>query len=198
MYCTDCIDFAEDDETTSDMASVLCAKCLSGRAEHVACLRRDAVYRSHLSRQIAGIPCDTTSGCPHHDTSDSLFTMDTADPDYYQQRDAVSKAWVAVSKNAYNTIKAAELLAGYSLLGVQYCGTCYHEARNILVALKQDDLLDAPEFTPSTPYDVELCAGCLDKRDTYIAQFHGHQGASRSRGRGKGHTSTLWRLTKEI
>lgn len=175
-YCEACVDLAENDES-SYRAEFLCTTCLQGRAQHVARLRQDAAYRSHLSRYFAGIPCEAASRCPHHDGTESPFTLEPSDPDYYERRSAIEEALSLFKKSGNNSFKAMEILASHHSGHIQYCGACYHQALQSFKALDQTGFTQMEPYDRATLHNVQLCSACHGKREAFITKYHSHQSA---------------------
>ena len=175
QYCDSCIQEATrvyQRVNTSEGSIIvepttLCASCLKSWKEYIAYLRRDAAYRSHISRQLAGIPCDAKSECPHHTASEPSYTWDDQNEISNAQRLLILEAWKEVKRTSFNKITAMELLGGHHLGFVRYCNSCYEYAISNNFTIN-DKLFYSPE-------EVEICSGCREQREAFIERFHGHQ-----------------------
>jgi hypothetical protein len=153
-FCQECIALGELPYT--DIVKI-CSRCFRGREEYIRQIKRDKAYRSHIARQMAGYPCDASSGCPHHPPTYQFHTPPAEH--FYEYRELIEKALAKFERVSHSSITALELLSGDYLSLVRYCDSCYNRA------------VDGIEQN----LKVSLCDGCLTRRESYINDVHGHQ-----------------------
>lgn len=66
QYCATCRRQRRREKAHDSNVWAPCNECFSRRQKYSDQLHSDRAYRSHLARQIAGYPCDTTNDSPHH------------------------------------------------------------------------------------------------------------------------------------
>ena len=169
QYCESCIQEATRvcpangnlDTTT------LCDSCSKSWKKYVAHLRRDAAYRSHISRQLAGISCDANKECPHHTASEPSYTWVGGGEMSNAQRMLIREAWWEVRRTSFDKITSMELLSGHHLGFVRYCNGCYEHAMNDSIVIN-GKLCCLHE-------ELKICSRCCEHREAFIERFHGHQ-----------------------
>jgi hypothetical protein len=153
-FCQECIALGE---LAYDDIVKMCSRCFRGRREYIRQIKRDKAYRSHIARQMAGYPCDASSGCPHHPPTYQFYTPPAER--FYEYGELIKKALAEFERVSHSSITALELLSGDYLSLVRYCDSCYNRA------------VDGIEQN----LKVSLCNGCLTRRESYINDVHGHQ-----------------------
>ena len=140
---------------------------IRAQKKYVAHLRRDAAYRSHISRQLAGISCDAKSGCPHHTASEPSYTWVDGGETSNVQRLHILEAWKEVRRTSFDKITSMELLSGHHLGFVRYCNGCYEHAITDSITINGKLCCFHKE--------VKICSECRKHREAFIERFHGHQ-----------------------
>jgi hypothetical protein len=136
-----------------------CNECFDRRQKYSDQLHRDRAYRSHLARQIAGYPCDTRSGCPHHPNDYPFFKYPRISFIENGYAELIKTAFAKLRRDRESNITALELLSAHYASLDEYCQTCYGNA------------LDGFEDNA----DVGLCQNCHGKRNEFIKDNHGNQ-----------------------
>lgn len=154
-FCQECTTL-DQDQMPYDLVKI-CDRCFHGRKEYLRQIQRDKAYRSHIARQMAGYPCDASSGCPYHSPTYQFYTP--SDEHFYQYMQLIKNALDKFERCTYSSITALELLSTHYLSLVRYCGSCY------------DGALDGFEQN----LQISLCDGCLARREAYINDVHNHQ-----------------------
>lgn len=160
--CEDCISNAESSWSTKWIG--LCEHCSVFRKDWSESTLRDRSYRRHLTKQVAGIPCD--SNCPEAPSTHATFqpppssmcidSLPTTDhfKVYYLLSDL---SFDEFRRMSYLEISSYGLLAAHhDGTDVWYCNNCYGAA-----------VRGAEENSR-----IQICAICLERRNIHVNTVH--------------------------
>jgi hypothetical protein len=159
QYCATCRRQRRKSKAYDSDAWDPCNERFNRRQKYSGQLHRDRAYRSHLARRIAGYPCDTRSGCPHHPDDYHYFKYPRISFIENGYAELIKTAFAKLRRSRESDITALELLSAHYASLVEYCQTCCGNAL--------DGFVDNA--------NVELCQHCLTKRNEFIKDNHGHQ-----------------------